>query len=77
MAGAGKMFPLWLRAASGVVGVLSITLAMIFLAFPALAVGTLILLLSIGLLFVGIEAIAAGVIGREIVPLIGSVRRKV
>jgi uncharacterized membrane protein HdeD (DUF308 family) len=77
MAGAGKMFPLWLRAASGVVGVLSITLAIIFLAFPALAVGTLILLLSIGLLFVGIEAIAAGVIGREIVPLIGSVRRKV
>jgi uncharacterized membrane protein HdeD (DUF308 family) len=77
MAGAGKMFPPRLRAASGVVGLLSIILAIIFLAFPALAVGTLILLLSIGLFSVGREAIAAGVIGREIVPLIGSVQRKV
>ncbi len=77
MAGAGKTFPSRLRAASGVVGVLSIILAIIFLAFPALAIGTLIFLLSIGLLFVGIEAIAAGVVGREIVPVIGSVQSKI
>jgi uncharacterized membrane protein HdeD (DUF308 family) len=77
MAGAGKMFPPRLRAASGVVGVLSITLAIIFLAFPLLLVGTLIFLLSIGLLFVGIEAIAAGVVGREIMPVIGSVQSKI
>jgi uncharacterized membrane protein HdeD (DUF308 family) len=77
MAGAGKMFLPRLRAASGVVGVLSIILAIIFLAFPLLLVGTLIFLLSIGLLFVGIEAIAAGVVGREIVPVIGSVQSKI
>ena len=77
MAGAGKMFPSRLRAASGVVGVLSIVLAIVFLAFPGLAIGTLIFLLSIGLLFVGIEAIAAGVVGRELVPVIGSVQSKI
>jgi uncharacterized membrane protein HdeD (DUF308 family) len=77
MAGAGKMFRPRLRAASGVVGVLSIILAIIFLAFPLLVVETLIFLLSIGLLFVGIEAIAAGVVGREIVPVIGSVKSKI
>jgi hypothetical protein len=38
---------------------------------------TLVLLLSIGLLFVGIEAIAAGVVGRELVPVIGSVQTKI
>ena len=77
MAGAGNMFPSRLRAASGVVGVLSIILAIVFLAFPLLLVGTLIFLLSIGLLFVGIEAIAAGIVGREIVPVIGSVQSKI
>ncbi len=77
MARAGKMFPTRLRAGSGIVGVLSIVLAVIFLAFPALVIGTLIFLLSIGLLFVGIEAIAPGVVGREIVPVIGSVQSKV
>jgi len=77
MAGAGKMLPTRLRTASGIVGVLSIVLAIVFLAFPALAIGTLIFLLSVGLLFVGIEAIAAGVVGREIVPVIASVQRKI
>jgi uncharacterized membrane protein HdeD (DUF308 family) len=77
MAGAAKMLPPRLRAASAAVGVLSIVLALVFLVFPGLAIGTLIFLLSIGLLFVGVEAIAAGAVGREIVPLIGSVQRKV
>ena len=77
MAGAGKSLPTRSRAASGVVGVLSIVLAIIFLAFPALAIRTLIFLLSIGLLFVGLEAIAAGVVGREIVPVIASAQRKI
>jgi uncharacterized membrane protein HdeD (DUF308 family) len=77
MAQAGKMFSTRLRAVSAVVGVLSIILAVVFLAYPGLAIGTLIFVLSVGLLFVGIEAIAAGVIGREIVPLIGSVERKI
>jgi len=77
MAGAAKMLPPRLRGASAAVGVLSIILALVFLVFPGLAIGTLIFLLSIGLLFVGLEAIAAGVIGREIVPLIGSVQSKI
>ncbi len=76
MAQAGKMFSTRLRAVSAVVGALSIILA-VFLAYPGLAIGTLIFALSVGLLFVGIEAIAAGVIGREIVPLMGSVERKI
>jgi uncharacterized membrane protein HdeD (DUF308 family) len=76
MAQAGKMFSTRLRATSAVLGVLSIILAIIFLVYPGLAIGTLIFALSIGLLLVGIEAIAAGVIGREIVPLIGSVQSK-
>jgi hypothetical protein len=42
-----------------------------------LLVGTLIFLLSIGLLFVGTEAIAAGIVGREIVPVIGLVQSKI
>ena len=72
-----RMFEGRVRAASAVVGGLSIILSIVFLAYPGLAIGTLIFVLSIGLLLVGIEAIAAGVIGREIVPLIGSVQRKV
>jgi uncharacterized membrane protein HdeD (DUF308 family) len=77
MAGGARMLSPRLRAASAAVGVLSIALALVFLVFPGLAIGTLVFLLSIGLLFVGIEAIAAGVIGREIVPLIGSLQRKI
>jgi hypothetical protein len=43
---------------------------------PAI-LSTRISLLSIGLLFVGIEAIATGVVGRELVPVIGSVQSKI
>ena len=76
MAAAGKLIAPRLRAASAAVGVLSIILSIVFLAFPALAIGTLIFLLSIGLLFFGFEAIAAGAIGREIVPIIAAGQRK-
>jgi uncharacterized membrane protein HdeD (DUF308 family) len=77
MAAAGRMFSTRLRAASAAVGVLSIILAIISVAVPGLLIGALIFLLSIGLLFVGIEAIAAGVVGRETVPVIGSVQIKI
>lgn len=70
-----KMFSTPLRAASIAVGALSIVLAIIFLFAPGLAVATLILLLSIGLFITGVEAIAAGAIGREIVPLISAIRK--
>jgi hypothetical protein len=73
-----RPLPCFVRgAASAAVGVLSIILSIIFVAFLGLAIGTLILLLSIGLPFVGLEAIAAGVIGREVVPLMGAVERKI
>ena len=76
-AAAARMFSTRLRAASAAVGVLSIILALVILAFPGLLIGTLIFLLSLGLFFVGIEAVAAGLIGRKIVPMIASVQRKI
>ena len=47
-----------MRAAWAAAGESSIILALVFLVFPGLAVGTLIFLQYIGLLFVGIEALA-------------------
>lgn len=67
---AGRQISTRLRAASSVVGVLSIILSIVILAIPALAIATLIFLLSIGLLVTGLEAIAAGIIGRNLVPVI-------
>ena len=69
---AGKQFSSMLRGLSGGVGVLSIILAIVFLALPALAVDTLIILLSLGLLITGLESTAAGVIGRKIVPVMAN-----
>lgn len=69
---AGKQFSSLLRGLSAGVGVLSIILAIVFLALPALAVDTLIILLSLGLLITGLESIAAGVIGRKIVPVMAN-----
>ncbi|HMB67492.1 MAG TPA: DUF308 domain-containing protein [Candidatus Bathyarchaeia archaeon] len=66
---AGKQFSAMLRGLSVGVGVLSIILAIVFLAVPALGVDVLIILLSLGLLIAGLESIAAGVIGRKIVPV--------
>src|SRR2546427_9338393 len=77
MAGAGKMFPSRSRAASGIVGVLSIILAVVFLAFPVLTIGILILILSIGILFFGIEAVATGLLGGEAMNVMGSVKTKI
>ena len=77
MAGAARMLSNRVRAASAVGGVLSIILALIILAFPALVIATIVILLSFGLIFVGIEAIAVGVIGRETVPIVGTVSSRV
>ena len=71
-----NIFSTPLRAASIGVGVLSVILSLVFLALLGLAVATLILLLSIGLLITGLEAIAAGVIGREIVPLVSALTKR-
>jgi uncharacterized membrane protein HdeD (DUF308 family) len=69
---AGRQFSAMLRGLSVGVGVLSIILAIVFLAVPALGVDVLIILLSLGLLITGLESIAAGVIGRKIVPVMAN-----
>jgi len=65
----GKQFSAMLRGLSVGAGVLSIILGIVFLAVPALGVDVLIILLSLGLLITGLESIAAGAIGRKIVPV--------
>ncbi len=69
---AGAAMSTGIRGAAIAVGLLSIILAIVFLALPALAIETLILLLSIGIVLTGIEVIAAGVTGRKITPLVTS-----
>jgi uncharacterized membrane protein HdeD (DUF308 family) len=76
MGATAKIFSTPLRAASIAAGALSVILSLVFLALPGLAIATLILLLSIGLLITGLEAIAAGVIGREIVPLVSALTKR-
>ena len=65
----GKQFSAMLRGLSVGAGVLSIILGIVSLAVPALGVDVLIILLSLGLLITGLESIAAGAIGRKIVPV--------
>lgn len=50
--------PGWLRALEIVTGLLSIVAGAVVLGFPGLGVATLVILLSIGLLFMGIRSIA-------------------
>jgi uncharacterized membrane protein HdeD (DUF308 family) len=69
MGAAAKQFSMIPRGLSVGVGLLSIILAIVFLALPALAVATLVVLLSFGLLVTGLESIAVGVIGRKIEPV--------
>lgn len=69
MGWAAKHFSKAWRGLSVGVGILSIVLAIIFLALPSLAVATLIVLLSVGLLITGLEYVVVGVVGRELVLL--------
>jgi uncharacterized membrane protein HdeD (DUF308 family) len=69
MGWAAKHFSNAWRGLSVGVGVLSIVLAIVFLALPSLAVATLIVLLSVGLVITGLEYVVVGVIGRELVLL--------
>ena len=66
MGWAAKHFSKAWRGLSIGVGALSIVLAIIFLALPSLAVATLIVLLSVGLLITGLEYIVVGAVGREL-----------
>lgn len=63
MAATSITLPTWYRALAIVVGLVSILLAFVVLADPALAVATLILLLGFALLVIGIDRLIAGVTG--------------
>jgi uncharacterized membrane protein HdeD (DUF308 family) len=53
--------PNWLRYVQVGLGAISIILSIVILAFPGIAVYTIILILSIALLIIGIERIATGI----------------
>ena len=55
--------PNWYRALAVVVGVVSIGLAFIVLAYPALGALLLIFLLALALMVIGIDRLVAGVSG--------------
>jgi uncharacterized membrane protein HdeD (DUF308 family) len=52
------------KAASIVLGVISIILAFIVLLYPGIALGTLVILLALSFVILGIDAIASGILGR-------------
>ena len=70
MGGAAGVMSKRLRAGSIVAGLISLVLAVVFLSFPGLAIATLILLLSIGLVITGLEVLVAGITGRTLVSVI-------
>jgi uncharacterized membrane protein HdeD (DUF308 family) len=55
--------PMWARVLAIVVGIASIVLAFVVLAYPGLAVLTLVFLLALAFLFIGIDRLIAGVTG--------------
>lgn len=55
--------PTWYRVLAIIVGVLSIAVALIVLVDPVLAIWLLIFLLALGLLFMGMDRLAAGITG--------------
>lgn len=59
----GPKLPGWYRVLATLVGVVSIVLAIVVLADPALGVLTLVFLLGFALLVIGIDRIAAGITG--------------
>lgn len=78
MAAAGAKLPTWYRTLAVIVGVLSIAMALIVLAFPLLAVWILIFFLAFGLLVMGIDRLVAGISGHPffmmmpVAPLVSS-----
>jgi hypothetical protein len=62
--------PDWYRAIAIVVGVLSIALAFVVLAFPGLALLTLVFLLAFALLVIGVDRLLAGVTGHPWGPVL-------
>ncbi|MFZ0891118.1 MAG: DUF308 domain-containing protein [Thermoplasmata archaeon] len=55
--------PSWYRALTAVVGLISIALAFVLLAYPGIALLTLVFLLAFALLVIGIDRLIAGITG--------------
>lgn len=62
---------MWYRVFAVIVGVLSIILALVVLVDPYLAIWLLILLLAVGLLFMGMDRLMAGITGHPMVHVFG------
>jgi hypothetical protein len=63
MAAGSAKLPMWYRVLATIVGVMAIGLAMVVLVAPVLAVWLLIYLLAVGLLFIGMDRLVAGISG--------------
>jgi uncharacterized membrane protein HdeD (DUF308 family) len=64
MAATTAKLPTWYRVLATIVGVMALISAMIVLADPVLAVWLLILLLAVGLLFIGMDRLVIGISGQ-------------
>ena len=63
MATGTAKLPTWYRALAVVVGLITIVLGIVVLAFPGLALLTLVFLLAFALLVIGIDRLIAGITG--------------
>jgi len=55
--------PTWYRAIAVIVGLITVALAVVVLAFPALGLLTLVFILGFALMVIGIDRVVAGVTG--------------
>ncbi len=59
--------PMWYRVFAVIVGVLSLTVALVVLVEPVLALWLLILLLALGLFLMGMDRLLVGITGQPMV----------
>jgi uncharacterized membrane protein HdeD (DUF308 family) len=59
-----EKMPSWIRAAEVILGVISLIAGVYVLAYPGVAIATLILLLAVGLIFLGWRDIVLGAMGK-------------
>jgi len=66
MAATAAKLPTWYRVLAIVVGLMALVSAVIVLADPVLAVWLLVLLLALGLLFMGMDRLVIGISGQPL-----------
>src|SRR5882762_11509180 len=59
-----EKMPSWIRAAEVILGIVSLIAGVYVLAYPGVAIATLILLLAVGLIFLGWRDIVLGAMGK-------------